>query len=354
MSAAPAYASPLRVERGGLAPANLPDLPRPRMTPAEIPLTLSADVLRLPYTAAQRLVLAEIVSLYAATGCCDASNPHFMARLSLKRDVVNDAIQLFDDEGLVVKVVNKSAGYYRTLTPVPAAIAAKAEANPYPGIPTSQSEKPTSPPSRKSRLAQSEISTSPSRENPLPLVGNPDTNTPFNIPSTFHQSSTTTPFGRGEAPDEPEAVEVPETEELATAEVIPPEAAQPAPAPKKKVAAKKKAPAKPPRAIRPEVPFLESELASYEAFEAAFASTDYALANLRYYHEKVKNWRDRKTGEPPLRRDWKATATQFFLNDVRDNALKLAPGVQSAHAVSHDQSVGSGAGATGYRSSRYD
>jgi len=160
------------------------------MTPAEIPLTLSADVLRLPYTAAQRLVLAEIVSLYSATGCCDASNPHFMARLTLKRDVVNEAIQLFDDEGLVVKVVNKSAGFYRTLTPVPAAIAAKAAMNPYPEKPTSQSENPTTPPSRKSRLGQSENPTTPSRENPLTLVGNPDTNTPFNIPSNFHQYST--------------------------------------------------------------------------------------------------------------------------------------------------------------------
>jgi hypothetical protein len=159
------------------------------MHPSEIALTLSADVLRLPYTPATRLVLAEIVSLYAATGCCDASNPHFMARLTLKHDVVNEAIQRLHEEGLIVKVVNKSAGFYRTLTPVPAAITAKADTNPYPEKATSYSAKPTSPPSRESRLGQSENPTTPSRENPLTLVGNPDTNTPFNLPVNFHQSS---------------------------------------------------------------------------------------------------------------------------------------------------------------------
>lgn len=169
-------------------PATL-DLPA-RMSPAEIALTLSADVLRLPYTPATRLVLAEIVSLHAATSCCDASNPHFMARLTLKHDVVNEAIQRLHEDGLVVKVVNKAAGFYRTLTPVPAAIRAKAATNPYPEKPTSYSEKPTSPPSRKSRLGYSEIPTSPSRENPLTLVGNPDTNTPLNLPSSFQEDST--------------------------------------------------------------------------------------------------------------------------------------------------------------------
>ncbi len=161
-----------------------------RMSPAEIALTLSADVLRLPYTPATRLVLAEIVSLHAATGRCDASNPHFMARLTLKHDVVNEAIQRLHEEGLVVKVVNKAAGFYRTLAPVPSAIKAKAETNPYPEKPTSYPEKPTRGASRKSRLGYSEIPTSPSRDFPLTLVGNPDTNTPLNLPVNFQQPST--------------------------------------------------------------------------------------------------------------------------------------------------------------------
>ena len=74
---------------------------------------------------------------------------------------------------------------------------------------------------------------------------------------------------------------------------------------------------------RPEVLFAESELADPEAFIAAFAGTDFELANLRFYHQKVANWR--KDGLPPRRRDWKATAKNFMLNDIERNALVLAP-----------------------------
>lgn len=146
----------------------------------------------------------------------------------------------------------------------------------------------------------------------------------------------------------------------------------PGAAPKKKVAQKKKGVGQGPPAAsasttarpsgarqrggrpqRPEVPFAESELATPEAFAAAFAGTDYALADLRYYHALVANWR--KDGEPPRRRDWKATATKFMLNDAADNRLKLAPGTHYHHpgpgAAAHDpggRPVGSG-----YRS-KYD
>jgi hypothetical protein len=83
--------------------------------------------------------------------------------------------------------------------------------------------------------------------------------------------------------------------------------------PKEKVARKRKA---------PEILFAESELASAEKFLEAFNGTDYALANLRYYHELITNWR--QDGQPPLRRDWLATARKFMLNDIQDGKLKLA------------------------------
>ena len=73
---------------------------------------------------------------------------------------------------------------------------------------------------------------------------------------------------------------------------------------------------------RPEVLFADSELAPIEAFIVAFAGTDYELANLRYYHELVANWRQH--GEPPRRRDWLATSKKFMLNDMQDGKLKLA------------------------------
>jgi DNA-binding MarR family transcriptional regulator len=112
-------------------------LPAPvKMHPSELPLTLSADVLRLPYLPATRLVLAEIVSLFAATGCCDASDPHFAARLTINKDTVSVAVGKLEADGLITKVVVPvQGGKYRTLTPNPGAIAAKAATNAYPEVP---------------------------------------------------------------------------------------------------------------------------------------------------------------------------------------------------------------------------
>jgi hypothetical protein len=119
------------------------------------------------------------------------------------------------------------------------------------------------------------------------------------------------------------------------------------PPPKAKVARKGKAPTRP---QRPEIPFAESELADLPAFMAAFDGTDYALADLRFYHEKILNWRQK--GEVPRRRDWLATSKQFFLNDAAENRLKLAPGVQSHQPGA--TYADTGIPTTGYRSTRWD
>ncbi|ALW86888.1 hypothetical protein AUC43_18475 [Hymenobacter sedentarius] len=103
----------------------------------------------------------------------------------------------------------------------------------------------------------------------------------------------------------------------------------------------------------PELPFSQSAIATPEAFAAAFEGTDYALADLRHYHQLVATWRDKKTGLPPTRKDWIATAQRFMLNDAADNRLKLAPHVHRPGADGTGQS-NSGIPSTGYRSSRYD
>ena len=105
----------------------------------------------------------------------------------------------------------------------------------------------------------------------------------------------------------------------------------------------------------PELPFSQSPIASAEAFAEAFAGTDYALADLRHYHQLVATWRDKKTGYPPLRKDWIATAKRFMLNDAADNRLKLAPGNAAVAAPGADGSPPTtGIPTTGYRSSRWD
>ena len=107
------------------------------------------------------------------------------------------------------------------------------------------------------------------------------------------------------------------------------------------------------REALPDVPFSQSAIYALEAFTAAFEGTDYALADLRHYHQLVDTWRDKKTGLPPTRKDWIATAKRFMLNDANDNRLKLAPHVQRPGPDGTSQS-NPGIPSTGYRSRRYD
>jgi hypothetical protein len=165
---------------------------------------------------------------------------------------------------------------------------------------------------------------------------------------------------------------------LSNAEVIddtaPPNVTVPTPgaAPKKKVAPKKKGvraetiraavtagPTEPRRRggrpLRPETTFQESAIYGKPEFIAAFAGTDYALADLHHYHEAVNLWRDKQTGEPPRRTDWVATAKRFMFNDATDNRLKLAPGVQRHEpGTSPGTAADPGIPTTGYRSKRWD
>ena len=156
-------------------------------------------------------------------------------------------------------------------------------------------------------------------------------------------------------------------EGLSEAQVLDAEQPSSGAGPKKKVAPKKKgeqsgsiraaatATSNEPRrrGPLPELPFSQSAVATPEAFAAAFEGTDYALADLRHYHQLVATWRDKKTGLPPLRKDWIATASRFMLNDAADNRLKLAPNVYRVSADGTGQS-NPGIPSTGYRSSRYD
>ena len=144
----------------------------------------------------------------------------------------------------------------------------------------------------------------------------------------------------------------------------------PGAAPKKKVAPKKKgvgeqvvgatsqnteATGKPRGGRRklPETTFQESAIYDKKAFTAAFAGTDYELADLNFYHEKVNIWRDKKTGEPPRRADWVATAKRFMLNDAEDNRLKLAPAPAPQFGAGNPHGHPGGPD-TGYRTSRWD
>ncbi|MFC6223804.1 hypothetical protein ACFP2F_11180 [Hymenobacter artigasi] len=156
-------------------------------------------------------------------------------------------------------------------------------------------------------------------------------------------------------------------EGLSEAQVLDTEQPPPGAAPKKKLAPKKKGVQADTiraaataardesrrRAPLPELPFRQAAIYDFEAFTAAFAGTDYALTDLRHYHQLVDNWRDKKTGLPPLRRDWVATSKKFMLNDASDNRLKLAPGTQPHQPGQPGTDPGTLFARTGYRS-KYD
>ncbi|MBC6606956.1 hypothetical protein H8B13_09015 [Hymenobacter sp. BT188] len=289
-----------------------------KLTPAELPLTLSADVLRLPYQPAVRLVLAEIISLHAATrGCCDCSDAHLAARLTISTDTVNRAVKQLEADGLVIKKVVKEAGFYRTLKPVIALIELKAATNPYP-------QNAGSPTTRILPLDYPQNAVPPTRILPDPLPAKCGTNTitsNLSIESSNKSSSATHQAAA-------EKREVDYSSSTRSEKAVGSYHAQSPDASASHTRGRAaKTLAKPSsNSRRREVLFAESEYAVFEHFAAAFAGTDYALANLRYYHEKILAWRQK--GDIPRRRDWLATAKQFFLYDISANCLVLDPNTQ--------------------------
>ncbi len=295
-------------------------LPAPaKMHPSEIALTLSADVLRLPLKLSDRVVLAEIVSLHAATGCCDASDPHFAARLGLNKDTVSVAVGRLETEGLIRKVVvNVQGGKYRTLTPNPAAIAAKAATNPYPEVeentrrkfrPVNASQtgnsgvhKPEIP------AAQTGISGLHTPEIPVSQTGNSGGNIPVNIPIEIsiptNDAACAAAAGSGKK-IEPEISSAP----LPAAVVVsaPPVAAAP--------------PAKLQLMRTSSVATLAAFVQAWQAAVAANpdAYTDFLGADLPHYHGALLDWSD-ANGKKKL--DWLATIRASMRSDVTKGLLR--------------------------------
>ena len=94
-----------------------------------------------------------------------------------------------------------------------------------------------------------------------------------------------------------------------------------------------------------EIVFAESEYADIEKFRQAFTGTNFEAAHLDFYYEAICNWRDKKTGEPPRRKDWLSTARTFMLNDYKEGKLVTQPTITDAKSHhSHGNSTQSKAG----------
>jgi hypothetical protein len=315
MSALPAY--PLRAERGGLAPDTLPDLPRPRMTPAEISLTLSADVLRLPYVPATRLVLAEIVSLYSVNGHCDASDAHFAARLTISTDTANRAVKELEADGLLVKVTTRvRTGLYRTLTPNSEAITAKAASNPYPQNAATNPQNAAREGSRKMPVAYPQNAESnpqnaatPTRILPVALPAKCGSNIPVNNTSTFQ----VIPDDAASAAALVEEVEVVAQVEKHKRQASHTEggAADVGTSITKKRLLMRDSP------LATLAAFAQAWQAAAEAHPETYAP--YAQADLAHYHAALLGW---SNAEGKTKFDWLSTIRNSMSNDVGKGLLR--------------------------------
>jgi hypothetical protein len=273
------------------------------MTPAEIPLTLSADVLRVPINMNARAVLAEIVSLHAATGRCDASDSHFSARLTINRDTVSVAVKLLEAEGLIKKVTTRlPTGFYRTLAPLVAAIAAKAAANPYPEIPAT--------PTRKNRVALPGNSGLAYPEKPVALPGNSGSNTPLNTTTTFHLPDDA---ATAAAPVEVEQVVASVEKPGAQASHTEGGAADVATSITKRRLLMRNSPV--------------ASLAAFTEYWAAAAQTNpdtyapYESADLQHYHTALLDW---SNAEGKTKFDWLGTIRNSMRRDAEQGRLHQA------------------------------
>lgn len=154
-----------------------------KLTPGELPLTLTVDVLRLPYPIATRVVLAEIVSLHAATGDCYCSDAHLAARLTISTDTASRAVKQLESAGLLKKHVEKAAGNIRHLVPISTAIKAAAVTNPYP-------QNAGSTPTRKMPVAYPQSAGSPIRKMPVALPADCGTNNTVKSTEILQESHT--------------------------------------------------------------------------------------------------------------------------------------------------------------------
>lgn len=97
----------------------------------------------------------------------------------------------------------------------------------------------------------------------------------------------------------------------------------------------KKGKAPPGSAAPPEKPkdrggltlFRDTPFADLDTFAAAFLGTDYEYADLRYYHEVIRNWSDSKNNK---KIDWIATARSWMLRDKNDGKLQLRNGTKQS------------------------
>jgi hypothetical protein len=88
------------------------------------------------------------------------------------------------------------------------------------------------------------------------------------------------------------------------------------------------------------VGFLDSDIGTPEAFKNYLENSEYSEADPVFYFSAMKDWIDRKTGNPPKRKNWKLTFNTFARNDIQKygNVKQISNGKVASHSGNHYKS----------------
>ena len=285
-----------------------PAIPSPAVKPRA--LTVPAEVLALEgITLTAKLILAEVIDLYKVKKHVFASDEHFAARLGIGLRTVGDAIKQLHEQGLLTRTIDPAARHKRQLIPTLPNHNTAGEAS----TPTQNA------PASASRVAADSAAGScgirkDSLRNPQAVPAkSAGINNRVNTKSNIHL---TPPGGSAAAAAAP----APQRSWKKVGASNPSQTAAPS---SPLVAAVP--PTSPPRLSRaqakstPQHVFAESPYADADAFVAALQGTDYAHADLRYYHEVICTWAESKDARNA---NWLPMMCNWMLRDAKDHKLK--------------------------------
>ncbi|GGG33767.1 helix-turn-helix domain-containing protein [Hymenobacter glacieicola] len=285
-------------------------------------LIVPADVLALEgITLTAKLILAEVIDLYKVKKHVFASDEHFAARLGIGLRTVGDAIKQLHEHGLLARTVDPKARHKRQLTPTLPNLLTDNQS----GKSLQNSQASEAQVAADSAAGAREIRNDSLRnlqEVPAKSAG---INTRVNSKANIHLTPTggVAAESATHAQDEAIGKEGDTTSPLTTSPSSPLVAAVPPSSQARAARAKPKS--------APQHPFAESPYADADAFVEALQGTDYAHADLHYYHEVIRTWAESKDARNA---NWLPMMCNWMLRDAKDQKLKTTSSsfASSSHA----------------------
>lgn len=285
-------------------------------------LIVPADVLALEgITLTAKLILAEVIDLYKVKKHVFASDEHFAARLGIGLRTVGDAIKQLHEHGLLARKVDPKARHKRQLTPT---LPSNATANQSTKS-LRNSQASDAPVAADSAAGAREIRNNSLRNLQEVPANSADINTRVNFKANIHL----TPTGgvAAEAAAHAQDGEIGKDGDAASPLTTSPSSPLVAAVPPSSQA--RAARVKPKSA--PQHPFAESPYANADAFVEALQGTDYAHADLLFYHEVIRTWAESKDARNA---NWLPMMCNWMLRDAKDQKLKTTSSsfASSSHA----------------------